>query len=66
MTTVTLPPLKKEDVLLAFGSTKAVALACRITDAAVSQWPEVIKEPRASHLRALAKAQGIALDSAKN
>lgn len=43
----------KKEVIAHFGSQRAVAKALRISDAAVSQWKEIIPEKDAYRLEAI-------------
>lgn len=54
MTTV-----NKSAVIHSFGGVIALAKALGITRGAVYQWPDEIPEPRASHIREVARHRGI-------
>ena len=43
--------MTKEEAIAAFGSAKAIAEALGITEAAVSQWPDIVPELRQYQLR---------------
>lgn len=45
-----------------FGSRAKLARELGITRSAVGQWPEVIPEPRASHIRETARRLGLLRD----
>lgn len=45
--------MRKKEVIAHFGSQRAVAQALRISDAAVSQWKEIIPEKDAYRLEAI-------------
>jgi len=49
--------MKKSEAIEAFGSSRQLAAALGITGQSVHQWPDVIPEPRASHVREAIRAK---------
>ena len=47
----------KKDAVLHFGSQRAVAEALRVTEQAISAWPEIIPEGKAYKLQVLTKGK---------
>lgn len=58
-------PLLKADAIDAFRSVLNLAQALKVTRSAIYQWPEVIPEPRASHVREVARQRGLIREVAR-
>ena len=55
--------MKKLAAIHSFSGVIPLARALGITRSAVYQWPDVVPEPRASHIREVARARGITIRS---
>lgn len=53
--------MKKTTAIYAFRGPVALAKAIGVSRSAVYQWPEVIPEPRAAHIREVARKKGVVL-----
>jgi DNA-binding transcriptional regulator YdaS (Cro superfamily) len=49
--------MQKSEAIKSFGSSRHLASALGISPQAVHQWPDVISEPRASHIREAIRAK---------
>jgi hypothetical protein len=58
--------MTKSQAIRMFGSVAALASALRITRQAIYQWPEEVKEPRASQIKLIAMQRCIWPDGLKS